>query len=235
MSTDNQTVEETKARNPYADPTSLEFKFRARRFAKVRELIEDALEERGEAHILDLGGTEAYWLIGEDFINQHRGRLKITLVNLPQEVKPVHDTALFTSLAGDAASPDLFRGQQFDLVHSNSVIEHVGDWSHMVQFAQNTKRLGKRYYMQTPNYWFPYEPHFRTLGFQYLPESARIALIQRVALGFFPRIDNYEEARQTIKHHSIISTRQVRQLFKGAEISHERVMGLKKSIIAIKR
>ncbi|PYE89729.1 SAM-dependent methyltransferase [Phyllobacterium leguminum] len=235
MSTDKQTVEKIQARNPYTDPTSLEFKFRARRFAKVRELIEDALEERGEAHILDLGGTEGYWLIGEDFINQHRGRLKITLVNLAQEVKPVGDTALFTSLAGDAASPDLFPGEQFDLVHSNSVIEHVGDWSHMTQFANNTKRLGKRYYMQTPNYWFPYEPHFRTLGFQFLPESARIALIQRVAMGFFPRIESYEKARDIIKHHSIISTRQVRQLFSGAEITHEKFMGLNKSIIAIKR
>ncbi|WP_420961933.1 methyltransferase domain-containing protein [Brucella sp. IR073] len=228
-------TEDAKARNPYADRTSLEFTFRARRFAKVRELIEDALEERGEAHVLDLGGTEGYWLIGEDFINQHRGRLKITLVNLEQELAPVRDTAVFTSLAGDGANPELFSGRQFDLVHSNSVIEHVGDWSRMTEFARNTRRLGKRYYVQTPNYWFPYEPHFRMLGFQFLPESVRIALIQRFALGFFPRIGSYEEARDIIQHHSIISTRQMRKLFGDAEITHEKVMGLKKSIIAIKR
>ncbi|GGA84565.1 hypothetical protein GCM10011491_10130 [Brucella endophytica] len=228
-------TEDTKVRDPYTDRKSLEFTFRARRFAKVRELIEDALEERGEAHILDLGGTESYWLIGEDFINQHRGRLKITLVNLEQELAPVRDPAVFTSLAGDAASPGFFPDRQFDVVHSNSVIEHVGDWTRMTEFARNTKRLGKRYYVQTPNYWFPYEPHFRMVGFQFLPENARIALIRRFALGFFPRINSYEEARDIIAHHSIISTRQMRSLFKGAEITHEKFMGLNKSIIAVRR
>ncbi|RCS24396.1 SAM-dependent methyltransferase [Phyllobacterium salinisoli] len=233
MSDDKRAAaEDTKTRNPYTDRTSMEFNFRARRFAKVQALIEDALKERGEARILDLGGTETYWLIGEDFINRNKHRIKITMVNLEQE--PVRDTALFTSLAGDAASPDLLAGQEFDVVHSNSVIEHVGDWNRMIQFAENTRRLAKRYYVQTPNYWFPYEPHFRTPGFQYLPESVRIALIQRVPLGFFKRIDNYEEARDIIKHHSIISTRQMRFLFKDAVITHEKMMGLNKSIIAVR-
>jgi hypothetical protein len=68
-------VAESPARNPYTDRNSLEFQFRARRFAKVRALIEAALAERGEARILDLGGTETYWLIGEDFIRQNRDKL----------------------------------------------------------------------------------------------------------------------------------------------------------------
>ncbi|WP_245417546.1 class I SAM-dependent methyltransferase [Aminobacter sp. AP02] len=186
--------------------------------------------ERGQAHILDIGGTETYWLIGRDFLRQNRSRIKITLVNTePENVK---DEMMFTALIGDGADPRLFAGSQFDLVHSNSVIEHVGSWDRMCAFAENTKRLSSRYYVQTPNYWFPYEPHFRFPGFQYLPEKVRVALIMRYSLGFFRRIDDVAEARDIIHHHQLISTRQMRELFSDAEVSHEKVLGLNKSIIA---
>lgn len=230
MSDTTTAIEAPIGRDPYSDRNSLEFKFRSRRFAKVQELIEAALAERGEARILDLGGTETYWLIGEDFIRQHRGKIKITLINLEKEA--VRDTDLFTSLVGDAADPALFAGESFDLVHSNSVVEHVGDWARMQQFAANTKRLSKRYYVQTPNYWFPFEPHFRFPGFQYLPAALRTRLIMRYSLGFFRRIDDLEEAKDIIAHHTLISRRQMGTLFQDATIKFEKVLGINKSIIA---
>src|SRR5690606_31910664 len=104
----------------------------------------------------------------------------------------------------------------------------------MVRFASNVKRLSKRYYVQTPNYWFPYEPHFRFPGFQYLPKSARVALLRRFSLGFFRPVEDPEEARAIIDHHTLISTRQMRLLFDDAQISHEKVFGLYKSIIAVR-
>lgn len=230
MSVNENNGEVSLNRNPYSDRNSIEFKFRSRRFAIVKRLIEVALAERGEARILDLGGTETYWLIGEDFIRQNRGKIQITLVNL--DIEPVRDTDLFVPLVGDAANPKLLAGEQFDLVHSNSVVEHVGDWARMQQFAANTKRLSKRYYVQTPNYWFPYEPHFRFPGFQYLPASLRTRLIMRYSLGFFRRIDDIDEARDIIAHHTLISRRQMEQLFDDATVQFEKVMGINKSIIA---
>ncbi|HWK13283.1 MAG TPA: class I SAM-dependent methyltransferase [Rhizobiaceae bacterium] len=217
--------------DPYKDRNSMEFKFRSRRFARIQALIEAILVEKGEATILDLGGRETYWQIGADFIEANRERLRITLVNLEKD--PVEDHELFETLTGDATDPALMGDRRFDLVHSNSVVEHVGEWPDMQRFAENTRRLGKRYYVQTPNYWFPFEPHFRTAGFQYLPRAARAALIQRVSLGFFPRIQNADDARDIIRHHHLISTRQMRALFPDADVLHEKFMGLNKSIIAI--
>ena len=222
----------TVAYNPYTDRGSLEFKFRSRRFVKIRQLIETILAERGEARILDIGGTETYWLIGKEFLRQHRNRIKITLVNT--EIEHVTDTTMFDALVGDGSNPDLFGSERFDLVHSNSVIEHVGSWERMRAFAENTKRLAPRYYVQTPNYWFPLEPHFRFPGFQYLPERVRVALIMRYSLGFFRRIADLEEARDIIDHHTLISTRQIRELFADAQVSHEKLLGFNKSIIAIR-
>lgn len=219
-------------KNPYADRESLEFNFRAKRFQNIRPLIEDALAEKRQIRILDLGGTEEYWKIGADFLNHHRQNLKITLLNL--EAEQVEDTEMFHALSGDAADPDLFAGERFDFVHSNSVVEHVGSWERMMQFAENTKRLSRRYFVQTPNFWFPFEPHFRMPGFQYLPKAARIALVQRFQLGFFPRTPDPEEACDLVEHNTLISTRQMRRLFDDGHIVLEKFAFLNKSIMAMR-
>ncbi len=50
---------------------------------------------------------------------------------------------------------------------------------------------------ETPNYWFPFEPHFRTVGFQYLPERLRVMMLRRFALGFFQKFTSDEDAWNT--------------------------------------
>jgi hypothetical protein len=222
-------------RDPYKDRKSIEFSFRAKRFAHIQKLIEAALAEKPEGEkveILDLGGSEKYWLIGEAFIEANRDRLHFTLIN--PEKQEEKDTETFTFLVGDATDPALFAGRTFDVVHSNSVIEHVGDWTAITRFAENTRRLGKRYYMQTPNYWFPYEPHFRFIGFQWLPVPARIWLMTKMRLGFFPRQETADEARFHVESIRLLTTGQVRKLFPDAQIEFEKIVGLAKSILAIR-
>ena len=64
--------------DPYKDRNSIEFKFRSRRFVRIQRLIETILSERGEAEILDLGGRETYWQIGQEFIEKNRKKLRFT-------------------------------------------------------------------------------------------------------------------------------------------------------------
>ncbi|MGU3575085.1 methyltransferase domain-containing protein [Brucellaceae bacterium C25G] len=221
-------------RDPYKNRKSIEFSFRAKRFLNIRKLIEAALLEKGECEkveILDLGGSEKYWLIGEDFITANRHRLHFTLVNVEKQEEK--DTDLFTFLQGDATDPSLFADRRFDLVHSNSVIEHVGNWDAVERFANNVQRLGKRYYTQAPNYWFPLEPHFRFLGFQWLPIWLRVWLLTKMRLGFFERQTNAEEARFHIESIRLMSARDMQKAFPFARIEYEKVFGLTKSIMAI--
>jgi hypothetical protein len=218
--------------DPYSNSRSIEFRFRIKRFAHVQRLIEAAITERGRADILDLGGTETYWRIGADFIRANRHRLSITMIN--PEPQPVSDRDIFSFREGSATDRALYADHSFDLIHSNSVIEHVGSWQAFEDFAANARRLAPRYYVQTPNHWFPYEPHFRFAGFQYLPAEMRTRLIMRFSLGFFRRIDNRAEADDIIRHHRLLSTREMRGLFPDAEVFHEKAFGLNKSIIAMR-
>ncbi|HEV7436950.1 MAG TPA: class I SAM-dependent methyltransferase [Pseudorhizobium sp.] len=136
--------------DPYVDSSSLEFQFRARRFLRIRSLIDSVLAEQDRCEIVDLGGTEKYWSIAGDYLNRQLDRIFVTLVNPESQV--VTRPGLFRAVRESAADLDLFEGQRFDLAHSNSVIEHVGSRDNMRAFGHNMRRLAPRYYCQTPNY-----------------------------------------------------------------------------------
>lgn len=218
--------------DPYVDASSLEFQFRARRFVRIRSLIDAVLAEQERCDIVDLGGTEKYWSIAGDYLTRQEGRIFVTLVNTEPQV--VSRPAQFRAVKQSASDVRLFNGRRFDLAHSNSVIEHVGSRENMRNFGLNMRRLAPRYYCQTPNFWFPYEPHFRTVGFQYLPKAVRVAMLQRFSLGFFSRIDDAEEAEDIVQHHDLIGRRQMAAIFPDAEIAFENVLGFRKSIIAVR-
>ena len=95
---------------------SLASRLRRRRFAFFRRLLA-SLE--APVRILDLGGTEAYWTAMRP---ENIRDLQVTLVNLAAEPTTLPN---MRSLAGDARGLDI-ADRSFDVVFSNSVIEHVG-------------------------------------------------------------------------------------------------------------
>lgn len=226
-----------KTENPGQKPASprstnaLENRQRKRRFEIFRPMLEAALQEKEIVRIVDLGGTEAYWNMASDFLQTHHGRIQITLVN-PDPVKII-DTGLFETVVGDICDPDLFEDNAFDFVHSNSVIEHVGDWARAEKFANNVLRLGKRHFVRTPNYWFPLEPHFRVPAFQWLPVSMRIWMLTRWNLGTYARKPDWHDAGMVINSINLMDRRQIEQLFAGSDVRQEWRLGLPKSVLAM--
>lgn len=215
--------------DPYAQPSSLPYRFRARRFATVKSLIEGTLAAKGSCRILDLGGTERYWDIAGDLFA--RPGVSVDLVNI--EAMPVTRSA-FRSFAGDAAGLAEFDDMSYDLVHSNSVIEHVGTWDRMAMMAENVRRLAPRYYVQTPNFWFPLEPHFRAPFFHWLPEQLRYRIFMNMRLGFRGQAPSVDAAMRSIQGACLLDQRQMRALFPDATIKRERVAGLTKSWMAVR-
>jgi Methyltransferase domain len=214
----------------YLDPRSMSFQFRQGRFVHIEALIKAIVAKKGSCRIIDIGGTEYYWEIAGDLIN--RAPVDIDLVNL--EAVPVTKPRL-RSLAGDATRLDDLADNSYDLVHSNSVIEHVGDWDAMVRMAANVRRLAPSYYLQTPNFWFPYEPHFRFPVFHWLPEQVRCRLLMHLNLGFGGRRASVDAAMRGLQSARMIDRLQVATLFPDAEIKRERAFGMTKSFMAIRR
>jgi hypothetical protein len=105
--------------------------FRAKRLAKFVEILDAVLIGKERAKVLDIGGNTEYWL---DLEPVWRGRnVDFTLVNIESE--RISDPR-FTSLVADCRDLSRFADNSFDVVHSNSVLEHVGRWQDMRAMAR---------------------------------------------------------------------------------------------------
>ena len=213
------------------NPNSLSSRFRRARARRVVQLIEAAFAERGEVRIIDLGGEPDYWLRLFDRELLEGRRAHITLVN-PQAFE-VEDP-LFDAAVGDACALPEHADLSFDLVHSNSVVEHVGDWPRMEAFAGEVRRLAPRYYVQTPYFWFPIEPHFSAPFFHWRSEQARARALLKRRHGFAERAGDMGQAMRDVQHARLLDKQQFRFLFPDAVHIDERAAGLTKSLIAIR-
>ncbi|MDZ4373139.1 MAG: methyltransferase domain-containing protein [Phenylobacterium sp.] len=204
-------------------------RFRRARLAKFLELVPSA--RTGEPiRILDIGGTRSYWESMTDLWSHLP--LRFTIVNLEQE----HiDDGVYALRSGNACDLAEYPDNAFDVIHSNSVIEHVGHWSEMRSMANEVRRLAPSYFVQTPNFWFPMEPHYRTLGFQWWPEATRARMLMRKRRGFRGPAASLDAAMKNIQSVNLLTASQVSELFPDAKIDREMVFGLAKSIIATRR
>ncbi len=198
----------------------------ARKMRKKRIALFETLISRlpRPLNILDVGGEQRFWeivgLIKEDS--------KILLYNI--SASDISYPNLVT-MVGDARNMREFTDKQFQIVFSNSVIEHVGTYSHQRQMAQEVQRVGERYYVQTPNRFFPMEPHFLFPFFQFLPVSFRVFLVTHFNLGWRGKIRDRQEALQAVNEIRLLTEKELKQLFPGAKIYREKLLGLTKSFI----
>jgi hypothetical protein len=218
--------------DPYDNPRSLRFKMRRRRFRKIARLIDEILARQQRCRIIDLGGSEQYWRIAESFLREREGRIEISLVNLlPVQIS---NTNVFRGVIGNACDMSGVTDNAFDLVHSNSVIEHVGHWEDMKRMAREVRRLAPRYYVQTPYFWFPLEPHYNSIGFHWLPQNVQARRLQRRGFGFMARKSSIDVAMNEVEHVRLLDKCQFAFLFPDARMDHEKIARLTKSLIAVR-
>jgi hypothetical protein len=214
----------------YSNPRSLASRFRAARARHIVGLIQAAFMARGQVRIIDLGGRPEYWrIIDRGFLDSMK--VHITTVNLEKQA-PTSDP-MFSQRTGDACALDA-EDNAFDIAHSNSVIEHVGDWAQMEMFARETQRLAPRYYVQTPYFWFPVEPHFSAPFFHWLPEGTRARMLMKRDHGFMKRTGDLGAAMRAVQHARLLDKTMMRHLFPNARHVDETVAGLTKSLMAIR-
>jgi SAM-dependent methyltransferase len=188
----------------------------------------------GECHVtaqtrvLDIGGTPDNWELAEV-------RPRLVLLNMPRAHAELAGAAEW--VAGDGRALP-FRDGAFDVVFSNSVIEHVGDAASQQRFAGEVARVGRAFWVQTPNRWFPVEQHLLTPLVHWLPRRWRRAAVRRGTVWSWLTRPTPDRREFYIEHFlrdiRLLGRGELQTLFPGARVLRERFLGMTKSLIAVR-
>ena len=178
--------------------------------------------------ILDVGGYAYDW-VGITEVNS-----PITLLNLkhPEYGRPLPPR--FTQEIGDGRALR-HADKSFAIVYSNSVIEHLRTFEDQKRFAAEIRRVGETIFVQTPNRWFPIEPHFITLFAHFLPLRLARKILPIFSFRGWCRSGDNADMKQLAAELRLLSCAEVKMLFPDCEIHRERWFGLTKSFIAVRR
>lgn len=207
--------------------------FRKRRARLLRDLIDQISDRVGRPIvILDVGGGPDYWMNLPSLDRIER----IDLLNARQtwldqplpEGAPEH---LFRRRLGDARNLEEYGDKSVDLVHSNSVIEHVGTWSDMKAMADEMIRVGDAGWVQTPAWSFPVEPHFHVPFMHWFGAPMRARML---SLSLAKRFRNMKpmRRRQVVENINLVTKGEFSMLFPESELHVERFALLAKSYCA---
>lgn len=192
-------------------------KARARRMGRFVTLL--GLKEH--TTVLDVGGALGIWA-------SVSVRPKLTILN----VRRSGASPAAVEVVGDGRRLP-FPDQSFDVVFSNSVIEHVGGVEDQRQFAEEIRRVGRSFYVQTPNRWFPIEPHVLTPLVHFLPKRIRRHMLRNFTVWGLLTRPSPEYVQDFVDSTRLLTARELSEMFPCSELHRERVAGLTKSLMVV--
>lgn len=174
--------------------------------------------------ILDLGGNIETWALTDQ-------AFRVTLLNTNEaSAGTLRPWRLPTNgcewkvEVGDASDLSRYADGSFDAVFSNSVIEHLGSDDAVARFAREARRVGQRYWVQTPAHTFPIEAHTGLPFYWRCPERWR-----RAWAGWQDRRHAHEPWHCPLAQTTYLPLPTLQRLFPGAQLYTERVAGFAKS------
>lgn len=192
-------------------------------------LLEDHLMLRGDERVLDIGSQVDQQ--SRQILERVEDQRNITAINLLgdwlDEIRAAYP-GIHVMRADACQLP--FADKSFDLVYSNAVIEHVGDLGAQQRMADEVRRVGKRWFITTPNRWFPFEFHVRMPLISWLPprwmhKAARTWGYNHVHHRYGPGND-YSDVH-------LMTARQLQRIFPDSLILKPRVTIWPETLIAV--
>lgn len=201
--------------------------FRRKRLAELLKIYPN-LENYS---VLDVGGRPFMWDLLKEFHGVAPKRL--VLLNTPSE-KLLPESENYTVKIADGCHLP-YENDSFDLVFSNSVIEHVGNKEEMTQFSRECDRVGKHIYIQTPNRWFPVDAHLGVAFIHWLPRPLYKKLCF-LSLRYPFTINNPAEKKNfdlEFETTRLLTLGQLKRLFPGNRIVPEKFLFFVKSFVVV--
>ena len=196
--------------------------FRFRRIQKLTSIYPNLQE----MSVLDVGGRPIIW----ELLDKNWGirPQRLVILNTEEELNSLNNYEL---VVGDGRNLP-YDDNAFDLVFSNSVIEHVGNNTDQVAFAQECLRVGKNIYIQTPNRWFPIETHLVTLFIHWLPKKW-FNKLSFISIRYLFLLRNPQQFNDIVSGIDLVDRQQLELFFPQRKIIVERLFGLAKSFVVI--
>lgn len=182
---------------------------------------------------LDVGGNLYFWEIARS-INLPLPRL--TIVNLyppsRREKECLQDLNACWLVADGRVLP--FPDNSFDIVFCNSVIEHLSSIPNQQRFANEICRVGKQFFVQTPNKGFFVEPHLVTPFIHWFPRSIQQRLIRNYTIWGIITRPTSQQVNHFLNEVNLLGKADLARLFPSANIISEKWIAFDKSLIAVK-
>ena len=177
-----------------------------------------------QTRVLDLGGSAHIWELA-------KARPRIRFVNIDAIIAQDTDGGRLEFTVADATmipEPDA----SYDLVFSNSLIEHLYTWEAQVQFANEARRLGNSYWIQTPARASLIEPHtFGIIG-HWLPRKFQPFFVRYLTIYGWRNLPDKAMVQAFVDEHRLLNRQEMTKLFPDAKILTERFCFFPKSYIA---
>ncbi len=186
-----------------------------------------------QTKILDVGG-EVNPRGGSDlqFIDSYPWKENLAVVNLScehifriKEHYPEIDARVEDALS--LPWPDKY----FDVVYSNAVIEHVGDFAKQKQMATEIMRVSKRWFVTTPNRWYPFEFHSRLPLVTWLPKHGYLWVASIISYNHIK--ERYVFTLRKSGGTRLMTAKELEQCFPGSKIIKQRVTFMAETLITI--
>jgi hypothetical protein len=188
--------------------------------ARKHRLFLELLRPTPEMRILNVGATGTRFGLSEQFESFYHECFHIVGggISLPEAQDYQASFPGVQALVFDGCALP-FGDRSFDIVYSNAVLEHLPGRDYVERFAREVQRVGKGWFIATPNLWYPIEPHYHLPFVQFLPEAIQRKLVRQI--GKVP-YDNLK----------LLTRKEMKQLFARGEVAACRVTFYPETLIA---
>ena len=198
-------------------------RYRAQSREKKYKLFLEKIQPKDNDTILDIGGGNGLFL-------EQKYQHKSNIICLDLELEPLLVTKekypeIQCILADATALP--IKDSSVPIVFSNAVIEHVGNRENQKQYANEILRVAKKFFVTTPNKFFPIEFHYRIPFYQFIPKIIQRWLNNKFSVGLWYNKGIWEDIY-------LLSYRQLKKLFSKNTVIKLNTTFISESLICYK-
>jgi len=208
-------------------------KTRGDRFDRFKAFVQEVRTASGNKdgilQVLDVGGTKVFW---ENWWRiSEQDRLHVTLLNdyklYPDEKTWQSTGSMIDSVCQDATTLTPADLSKYDLIFSNSTLEHLQTRKAQKALAKMIATSGLPYFIQVPNKFSPIDPHR-----PYFPFFALYPSPIRSRIGPGPAYKVLENGKRWKMDYSPLGVRDMKEFFPTASFTIEKPFGIPMSILA---